>query len=115
MSHLIAYHRDLALKSPIKELGLHEIEIKLHPEVSASVIINVARALEEAKLQASGKSIQDLPAEKEQEDSNTLNVVHRVVRVESDAIQRDAVFVLVFLNLDAIRVIGTHLVQRQDV
>jgi large subunit ribosomal protein L9 len=54
-------------KSPIKELGLHEIEIKLHPEVSASVIVNVARSLEEAKLQASGKSIQELAAEQEQE------------------------------------------------
>ena len=55
------------LKSPIKELGLHEIEIKSHPEVSASVIVNFARSLEEAKLQASGKSIQGLAAKKEQE------------------------------------------------
>ena len=31
------------------------------------MIVNVARSLEEAKLQASGKSIQDLAAEKEQE------------------------------------------------
>ena len=59
--------KQFTLKSPIKELGLHEIEIKLHPEVSASVIVNVARSLEEAKLQASGKSIQDLAAEQEQE------------------------------------------------
>ena len=59
--------KQFTLKSPIKELGLHEIEIKLHPEVSASVIVNVARSLEEADLQASGKSIQDLAAEQEQE------------------------------------------------
>ena len=59
--------KQLVLKSPIKELGLHEIEIKLHPEVSAAVIVNVARSLEEAELQASGKSIQDLAAEQEQE------------------------------------------------
>ena len=59
--------KQFTLKSPIKELGLHEIEIKLHPEVSASVIVNVARSLEEAKLQSSGKSIQDLAAEQEQE------------------------------------------------
>ena len=59
--------KQFTLKSPIKELGLHEIEIKLHPEVSASVTVNVARSLEEAKLQASGKSIQDLAAEQEQE------------------------------------------------
>ena len=59
--------KQFTLKSPIKELGLHEIEIKLHPEVSALVIVNVARSLEEAELQASGKSIQDLAAEQEQE------------------------------------------------
>ena len=59
--------KQFTLKSPIKELGLHEIEIKLHPEVSAAVTVNVARSLEEAELQASGKSIQDLAAEKEQE------------------------------------------------
>ena len=59
--------KQLVLKSPIKELGLHEIEIKLHPEVSAAVTVNVARTLEEAELQSSGKSIQELAAEQEQE------------------------------------------------
>ena len=59
--------KQFTLKSPIKELGLHEIEIKLHPEVSAAVTVNVARSLEEAELQSSGKSIQDLAAEQEQE------------------------------------------------
>jgi large subunit ribosomal protein L9 len=59
--------KQFTLKSPIKELGLHEIEIKLHPEVSAVIKVNVARSLEEAELQASGKSIQDLAAEQEQE------------------------------------------------
>ncbi|MGB1752959.1 MAG: 50S ribosomal protein L9, partial [Paracoccaceae bacterium] len=43
---------------PIKELGLHEMEVKIHPEVSATIVLNVARSQEEAELQASGKSIQ---------------------------------------------------------
>ena len=51
--------------SPIKELGLHEMEVRIHPEVSATVILNVARSLEEAELQASGKSIQERAAEEE--------------------------------------------------
>ena len=51
--------------SPIKELGLHEMEVRIHPEVSANIILNVARSLEEAKLQASGKSIQERAAEEE--------------------------------------------------
>ena len=37
----------------------------LHPEVMATVNLNVARSPEEAELQASGKSIQELAAEEE--------------------------------------------------
>ena len=50
---------------PIKELGLHEMEVRLHPEVSAPIVLNVARSAEEAELQAEGKSIQELAAEEE--------------------------------------------------
>jgi large subunit ribosomal protein L9 len=55
----------IVLDRPIKELGLHTITVTLHPEVSAKVSLNVARSPEEAELQASGKSIQDLAAEAE--------------------------------------------------
>jgi large subunit ribosomal protein L9 len=50
---------------PIKELGLHAMAVKLHPEVSATIVMNVARSVEEAQLQASGKSIQEQAAEDE--------------------------------------------------
>ena len=50
---------------PIKELGLHEMEVRLHPEVAATIVLNVARSAEEAELQAEGKSIQELVAEEE--------------------------------------------------
>jgi len=50
---------------PIKELGLHEMEVRLHPEVAATIVLNVARSAEEAELQAEGKSIQELAAEEE--------------------------------------------------
>jgi large subunit ribosomal protein L9 len=50
---------------PIKELGLHDATVVLHPEVEAVVQLNVARSAEEAELQASGKSIQELAAEEE--------------------------------------------------
>jgi large subunit ribosomal protein L9 len=55
----------VVLDSPIKELGLHRVSVVLHPEVSATVTLNVARSVEEAQLQASGKSIQELAAEAE--------------------------------------------------
>jgi large subunit ribosomal protein L9 len=57
--------KQVALTAPIKELGLHEMIVRLHPEVEATIQINVARSVEEAELQASGKSIQELAAEEE--------------------------------------------------
>jgi large subunit ribosomal protein L9 len=58
--------KQVALGSPIKELGLHDVSVSLHPEVDATIILNVARSPEEATLQASGKSIQELAAEEEE-------------------------------------------------
>jgi len=59
--------KQVVLDRPIKELGLHALSVVLHPEVTASITLNVARSAEEAELQASGKSIQDLAAEAEAE------------------------------------------------
>ncbi len=57
--------KQVLIREPIKTLGLHEVEIHLHPEVIITVDLNVARSPEEAELQASGKSIQELAAEEE--------------------------------------------------
>ncbi len=43
---------------PIKTLGLHDVLISLHPEVSVTVSANVARSVDEAKIQAeTGKAL----------------------------------------------------------
>ena len=42
----------VVLDRPIKNIGLHEVRIALHPEVSVSIKVNVARSPEEADLQA---------------------------------------------------------------
>ncbi|MDZ4094968.1 MAG: 50S ribosomal protein L9 [Paracoccaceae bacterium] len=55
----------IVLDRPIKELGLHAVNVVLHPEVSVKITMNVARSAEEAELQAAGKSIQELAAEAE--------------------------------------------------
>ena len=55
----------MVLDQPIKALGLHPVAVVLHPEVEATISINVARTKEEAELQASGKTIQELQAEAE--------------------------------------------------
>lgn len=59
--------KQVSLNAPIKELGLHNLEVVLHPEVSATITVNVARSEEEAELQASGKTIQELAAEADAE------------------------------------------------
>ena len=59
--------RMVVLTAPIKELGMHEVRVHLHPEVDATVTLNVARSAEEAELQASGRTIQDAQAEADAE------------------------------------------------
>jgi large subunit ribosomal protein L9 len=57
--------KQVEMSRPIKDLGLHDVSVHLHPEVTVSIALNVARSPEEAELQASGKSIQDRAAEEE--------------------------------------------------
>ena len=57
----------IILDKPIKELGVHQINVSLHPEVNINVMINVARTEEEAKIQESGKSIKEKKSDEEQE------------------------------------------------
>lgn len=55
----------VALDRQIKNLGLHDVRIVLHPEVSAVVSINVARSQDEAEQQAAGINV--LAAEEDEE------------------------------------------------
>ena len=59
--------KQIVILNPIKELGLHDMDAVLHPEVTATFTVNVARSEEEAEVQKSGKSIQELAAEAEAE------------------------------------------------
>ncbi|PCI04459.1 MAG: 50S ribosomal protein L9 [Hyphomicrobiales bacterium] len=42
---------------PIKLIGLHDVQIILHPEVTSTIIINVARSGDEAERQAAGEDL----------------------------------------------------------
>ena len=51
----VAVHRNhVELMNPIKIIGLHKVDVSLHPEVTVQVTINVARSVEEAAAQARG-------------------------------------------------------------
>jgi large subunit ribosomal protein L9 len=50
--------RQVQLPYPIKSVGVHEVKIDLHPEVSVTVTVNVARSEDEASIQAkTGKAV----------------------------------------------------------
>jgi large subunit ribosomal protein L9 len=45
------------LDRPIKNLGVHDVRVSLHPEVELKVAVNVARTEEEAQRQAAGEDV----------------------------------------------------------
>ena len=47
----------IVLDRPIKTIGVHTVKVALHPEVSVTVKVNVARSPEEADLQAQGVDV----------------------------------------------------------
>ncbi len=49
--------KQVQMGRPIKTIGLFDVTIRLHPEVSASIVANVARSAEEAEAQAEGRSL----------------------------------------------------------
>jgi large subunit ribosomal protein L9 len=47
----------VVLDKPIKTLGLHPVKIRLHPEVTITVTINIARSQDEAERQSRGENV----------------------------------------------------------
>ena len=54
--HKIAKNQ-IVLDRPIKAIGMQDVKIALHPEVSVTIHVNVARSPEEAELQAQGVDV----------------------------------------------------------
>jgi large subunit ribosomal protein L9 len=49
----------VVLDKPIKTLGMHEVKIRLHAEVTVTVTLNIARSQDEAERQARGENVID--------------------------------------------------------
>lgn len=79
----------IILDKPVKELGVHDVRVSLHPEVSATISVNVARSQDEAELQAEGKSIAELRAEEEAAEAFD---VAELFENDDDAEEADAPF-----------------------
>jgi large subunit ribosomal protein L9 len=59
--------RQVMLDRPIKSLGLHDIRISLHAEVTPHVVVNVARSPDEAARQARGEDVTRAATEAEED------------------------------------------------
>ncbi|THD81018.1 MAG: 50S ribosomal protein L9, partial [Phenylobacterium sp.] len=55
----------VVLDKPIKTLGLHEVKVRLHPEVTVTVTLNIARSADEAERQARGENVINAQFEEE--------------------------------------------------
>jgi large subunit ribosomal protein L9 len=69
------------LKQPIKALGQHAIQIRLHPEVEIEITINVARTMEEAERQTRGATATDT---REKEDETAEAVTEEATEETAD-------------------------------
>jgi large subunit ribosomal protein L9 len=67
------------LEHPIKTLGLSKVRVALHPEVSISVTVNVARSPEEAARQARGER-----AAADEEDDDQPPTTDEMFEIGSD-------------------------------
>ena len=47
----------VVLDKPIKTLGMHEVKVRLHAEVTVTITLNIARSADEAERQARGENI----------------------------------------------------------
>lgn len=56
----------IVLDKPIKAIGVYEVRVALHPEVSVTVKVNVARSPEEAEMQSQGVDVMAAMFEKEE-------------------------------------------------
>ena len=60
--------KQVIMGDPIKSIGMHEVRIDLHPEVSITVKANVARSDDEAELQSQGVDVMAQMFEDEQRE-----------------------------------------------
>lgn len=66
----------VTLQNPIKIIGLHGVEVVLHPEVTATISVNVARSEDEAARQAAGEDLtgRDARFELEQAEEDEIDL-----------------------------------------
>lgn len=59
----------IVLDKPIKTIGVYDVRVRLHAEVSATIKVNVARSADEAERQAKGENVIASAAEADRADA----------------------------------------------
>jgi large subunit ribosomal protein L9 len=62
----------IKLEKPVKELGIYKISIILHSDISSEIFINVARSIDEAKLQEKGKKVNNTDFSENAEEETVI-------------------------------------------
>lgn len=62
--------RQVLLNEPIKAIGMHELQVRLHAEVTVTVTANVARSTDEAERQAAGENVIEMALAEERAQSD---------------------------------------------
>ncbi len=73
------------LDKPIKMIGLHDVTVRLHPEVTVTVTVNVARTEEEAELQAKGEILTGSAAEREEAREAAERMLAEIEEAQAEA------------------------------
>lgn len=79
----------IILERPIKALGVYDVKVVLHPEVTVMVTVNVARSDDEAELQKDGVNVMDQMFEDEQAEI-AAEQIEAAVEAEEAADAADA-------------------------
>ncbi|MEM7171229.1 MAG: 50S ribosomal protein L9 [Pseudomonadota bacterium] len=81
--------RQISLDNVIKTLGLHSVRVTLHPEVSVSIMANVARSDDEAQTQAKTGRMVSAEELREAEEAVEAELESIVETVEAEEHQAD--------------------------
>ncbi|WP_371397854.1 50S ribosomal protein L9 [Fretibacter rubidus] len=82
----------VVLEQPIKALGLHEVKIRMHADVTITVTINVARSEDEAERQAAGEDVIAAQMEEAKADDREAAAERAALAVDMFEGDRDADF-----------------------
>ena len=70
--------KQVIMGDPIKAIGMHEVRIDLHPDVSVNIKANVARSDDEAELQSQGVDVMAQMFEDEQREIEEQAEANRI-------------------------------------